>query len=70
MLRAIMDISAHSNGPSWSPVFACAGKTDPQSSSHPLADLCGHAKESRHGGSFPQPEGVRSEKPPRKGIDF
>src|SRR5262249_16359643 len=28
-----------SNGPSGSPVFACAGKTDPPSSSHPLADL-------------------------------
>src|SRR6516225_4140125 len=28
-----------STGPSGSPVFACAGKTDPPSSSHPLADL-------------------------------
>ena len=30
-----------SNGPFGSPVFACAGKTDPPSSSHPLADLGG-----------------------------
>src|SRR6516165_10883812 len=30
-----------SNGPNGSPVFACAGKTDPPSSSHPLADLGG-----------------------------
>jgi hypothetical protein len=29
------------NGPIGSPVFACAGKTDPPSSSHPLADLGG-----------------------------
>src|SRR5437764_13417809 len=28
-----------SKGPFGSPVFACAGKTDPPSSSHPLADL-------------------------------
>ena len=28
-----------SNGPFGSPLFACAGKTDPPSSSHPLADL-------------------------------
>src|SRR5882762_10563892 len=27
-----------STGPFGSPVFACAGKTDPPSSSHPLAD--------------------------------
>src|SRR5882724_6634507 len=32
-----------SNGPFGSPVFACAGKTDPPSSSHPLADLGGQA---------------------------
>src|SRR6202043_861613 len=31
-----------SNGPFGSPVFACAGKTDPPSSSHPLADLGGY----------------------------
>src|SRR6202022_467434 len=30
-----------STGPFGSPVFACAGKTDPPSSSHPLADLGG-----------------------------
>src|ERR1700730_6833286 len=30
-----------SNGPFGSPVFACAGKTDPPLSSHPLADLGG-----------------------------
>ena len=30
-----------SNGPFGSPVFACAGKTDPPSSFHPLADLGG-----------------------------
>src|SRR5712664_86214 len=30
-----------SNGPFGSPVFACAGKTDSPSSSHPLADLGG-----------------------------
>jgi hypothetical protein len=30
-----------SNGPNGSPVFARAGKTDPPSSSHPLADLGG-----------------------------
>src|SRR5262249_60254246 len=30
-----------SNGLVGSPVFACAGKTDPPSSSHPLADLGG-----------------------------
>src|ERR1700737_3834401 len=30
-----------SKGPNGSPVFACAGKTDPPSSSHPLADLGG-----------------------------
>src|SRR5260370_13262681 len=30
-----------SNGPFGSPVFACAGKTDPPSSSYPLADLGG-----------------------------
>src|ERR1700732_4237621 len=30
-----------SKGPFGSPVFACAGKTDPPSSSHPLADLGG-----------------------------
>ena len=30
-----------SSGPFGSPVFACAGKTDPPSSSHPLADLGG-----------------------------
>src|SRR6266568_3493560 len=30
-----------SNGPFGSPVFACAGKTDPPSLSHPLADLGG-----------------------------
>src|SRR6266446_9323878 len=30
-----------SNGPFGSPVFACAGKADPPSSSHPLADLGG-----------------------------
>jgi hypothetical protein len=30
-----------SNGLNGSPVFACAGKTDPPSSSHPLADLGG-----------------------------
>src|ERR1700732_3815684 len=30
-----------SNGPFGSPVFACAGKTDAPSSSHPLADLGG-----------------------------
>src|SRR4030088_1751273 len=30
-----------SNGPFGSPVFACAGKTDPPSSSHPLTDLGG-----------------------------
>ncbi len=30
-----------SNGPFGSPVFASAGKTDPPSSSHPLADLGG-----------------------------
>src|SRR5262252_7420314 len=30
-----------SNGLLGSPVFACAGKTDPPSSSHPLADLGG-----------------------------
>src|SRR6201993_382171 len=30
-----------SNGPFGSPVFGCAGKTDPPSSSHPLADLGG-----------------------------
>src|SRR5260370_8756781 len=29
------------NGPFGSPGFACAGKTDPPSSSHPLADSCG-----------------------------
>jgi hypothetical protein len=33
-----------STGPSGSPVFACAGKTDPPSSSHPLADLGGQTK--------------------------
>src|ERR1700676_701274 len=32
-----------SNGPFGSPVFACAGKTDPPSSSHPLADLGGYS---------------------------
>ena len=31
-----------STGPCGSPVFACAGKTDPPSSSHPLADLGGY----------------------------
>src|SRR5438309_11893383 len=31
-----------SNGPFGSPVFACAGKTDPPLSSHPLADLRGY----------------------------
>src|SRR5216684_196249 len=30
-----------STGPFGSPVFACAGKTDPPSSSHPLADSGG-----------------------------
>jgi hypothetical protein len=30
-----------STGPKGSPVFACAGKTDPPLSSHPLADLGG-----------------------------
>jgi len=30
-----------SNGPFGSPVFACAGKTDPPSLFHPLADLGG-----------------------------
>jgi hypothetical protein len=30
-----------SNGPFGSPVFVCAGKTDPPSSSYPLADLGG-----------------------------
>src|SRR5260370_28682398 len=34
-----------SNGPFGSPVFACAGKTDPPSSSHPLADLGGTSKQ-------------------------
>ncbi len=29
------------NGPSGSPVFACAGKTDPPSLLNPLADLGG-----------------------------
>src|SRR5258705_4028491 len=33
-----------SKGPFGSPVFACAGKTDPPSSSHPLADLGGGGK--------------------------
>src|ERR1700757_444763 len=33
-----------STGPFGSPVFACAGKTDPPSSSHPLADLGGQTK--------------------------
>ena len=33
-----------STGPLGSPVFACAGKTDPPSSSHPLADLGGLTK--------------------------
>jgi hypothetical protein len=50
VLRAIMDISAHAvslpdrprTGPFGSPVFVCAGKTDPPSSSHPLADLGGY----------------------------
>jgi hypothetical protein len=32
-----------SNGPLGSPVFACAGKTDPPLSSHPLADLGGQS---------------------------
>jgi hypothetical protein len=49
LLRAIMDISAHpislgdrpQPGPFGSPVLACAGKTDPPSSSHPLANLGG-----------------------------
>src|SRR5260370_35705193 len=31
-----------SNGPFGSPVFACAGKTDPPSSTYPLADLGGY----------------------------
>jgi hypothetical protein len=34
-------------GPFGSPVFACAGKTDPPSSSHPLADLGGYAQHVR-----------------------
>ena len=33
-----------STGPLGSPVFACAGKTDPPWSSHPLADLGGQTK--------------------------
>jgi hypothetical protein len=33
-----------STGPFGSPVFACTGKTDPPSSSHPLADLGGQTK--------------------------
>jgi hypothetical protein len=36
-----------SNGPFGSPVFACAGKTDPPSSPHPLADLGGYARASQ-----------------------
>src|ERR1700752_4080709 len=35
-----------STGPFGSPVFACAGKTDPPSSSHPLADLGGETTSS------------------------
>jgi hypothetical protein len=38
-----------STGPFGSPVFACAGKTDPPLSSHPLADLGGQTEpELRH----------------------
>src|SRR3989440_6038503 len=33
-----------SNGPFGSPVFACAGKTDPPSLSHSLADLGGSGR--------------------------
>src|SRR3979409_504190 len=40
--RAVELISGQaSNGPFGSPVFACAGKTDPPLSSHPLAALGG-----------------------------
>src|SRR5262245_3629114 len=40
--RAFKLISGQaSNGPFGSPGFACAGKTDPPSLSHPLADLGG-----------------------------
>src|SRR5207253_7809553 len=35
-----------SNGPFGSPVFACAGKTDPPSSSHPLAASAGTSRDS------------------------
>src|SRR6266540_2736456 len=40
-----------SNGPFGSPGFACAGKTDPPSSSHPLADLGGYSCMNRSCGS-------------------
>src|SRR5260221_5995249 len=33
-----------SDGPFGSPVFACAGRTDPPSSSHPLANLGGEGR--------------------------
>src|SRR6266581_4139832 len=40
--RAFERISGQaSNGPFGSPVFACVGKTDPPSSTQPLADLGG-----------------------------
>src|SRR5262245_591241 len=56
VLRAIMDISAHaslvtgqaSTGPKGSPVLACAGKTEPPSSSCPLADLGGQTETKLH----------------------
>src|SRR3982074_1191212 len=46
--RAVELISGQaSNGPFGSPVSACAGKTDPPLSSHPLADLGGYANRAK-----------------------
>jgi hypothetical protein len=74
LLWAIMDISARdlisgqaSTGPFGSPVFGCAGKTDPRSSSHPLADLGaeGYVTDSSlsWASSFIEPGAVPSSRP-------